>query len=334
MKYVTRWKSKYIRSYNQKFLKRCALLIKYIIIDLTNIILLTSTKTQSNINLSNCRNILFIEPKKQGYGDLLFQTPIFEYIGSRCNLDIICQAKHECILESNPFVKNTLSENNEVNFKNYDCVFYLSRSTVGENLLALKCNKASKIPLDKNLTKWAYVFDNYSHTKAWQKLFDNIFNSSNVYFLPKLYIKNTPKKENLIILVAGTENIEKGIQNIDETIEYLHKTLENTIYKLEVVGKTDQNINIPYDKKIINSINKTPYRECIDHISSAKLVIGPEGSLIHMSTTLGIPTIVGQYGRDFNKYSEIRNKNIFITEKISVPFLEKSLTEILESLSD
>jgi hypothetical protein len=63
-------------------------------------------------------------------------------------------------------------------------------------------------------------------------------------------------------------------------------------------------------------------------------VIGAEGSLIHMSTTLGVPTIIGQYGRDFNKYSEIKNKNIFITDTISVLFLEKSLIQILYSLSN
>jgi ADP-heptose:LPS heptosyltransferase len=248
-------------------------------------------------------------------------------------LDIFCQSKHKCILENNPFIKNIFIDNN-INFKKYDYVFYLSRSTVGENLLALKCKEANKIPLDKELTKWNNVFNHCSHTKAWQKIFDNIFDSTNIYHTPKLYLKNTPKKKDFIIFVAGTENINKSIQNIDEIIKYLQKTIKNTIYKLKIVGKTEHNINIPYDEKVINLINRTSYIECLEHISSAKLVIGAEGSLIHMSTTLGVPTIIGQYGRDFNKYSEIKNKNIFIIDIISVSFLEKSLIKILYSLSD
>jgi ADP-heptose:LPS heptosyltransferase len=222
----------------------------------------------------------------------LFQTPVFEHIGSKYELDIFCQSKHKCILENNPFIKNIFIDNN-INFKKYDYVFYLSRSTVGENLLALKCKEANKIPLDKELTKWNNVFNHCSHTKAWQKIFDNIFDSTNIYHTPKLYLKNTPKNRDSIIFVAGTENINKSIQNIDEIIKYLQKTIKNTIYKLKIVGKTEHNINIPYDEKVINLINRTSYIECLEHISSAKLVIGAEGSLIHMSTTLGVPTIIG-----------------------------------------
>jgi hypothetical protein len=174
MKYGVRWKLRYKKLSGHALIKRCALLFGYIVTDLINVILLKSTKTSSNIELDNHRNILFIEPQKQGYGDLLFQTPIFEYLGSRCDLDIICQVKHKCILENNPFIKNIFSGKDVGNFSRYDCVFYLSRSTVGENLIALKCKKASKVPLDKNLTMWSSAFNDHSHTKAWQKIFDNI----------------------------------------------------------------------------------------------------------------------------------------------------------------
>ncbi|OGM94986.1 hypothetical protein A2524_02755 [Candidatus Wolfebacteria bacterium RIFOXYD12_FULL_48_21] len=332
MKYTTRWKLKYAKSYKYNRVTRCAAVLRYIIIDALNVLLLFLAKKTPSIDLNTHKKILFIEPQKQGYGDLLFQTPLFQYIGSQCVLDIFCQPKHACILENNPFVMSIFSEDKAVNFNEYDCVFYLSRSTIKENILALKCSSADKVPLDGDLAIWTAAFRNYSCTKAWQIIFDSIFKKNHTYTQSALFIDRMQKNDNLIIMVAGTERKDKGIQNIEEVAQSLCRIFKGTDYTIEIVGKTEEHTTIPTNPRITNLINKISYKECMEHISSARLVIGPEGSLIHVSTSLGTPTIVGEYGRAFKMCSEITNANIFLTDTISASYIERSLPKILDGL--
>ena len=67
-------------------------------------------------------------------------------------------------------------------------------------------------------------------------------------------------------------------------------------------------------------------------MSKALIVIGPEGSLIHMSTTIGVPTIVVERGRSFNNYSSILKENIIKIDQITPDFIDKSLGKILNTL--
>ena len=77
-------------------------ILVYIFNDIGNYALRYILKpTKDKIDLIENQKILFIEPYKQGYGDLIFQTPLIE-IFSKQHLTFLIREKHSCIVENNP----------------------------------------------------------------------------------------------------------------------------------------------------------------------------------------------------------------------------------------
>lgn len=328
MSYLRRWKNKYHNHVGQGLLSRLKNLLRYIISDCANLILLKTTRRRKDIHIQKSSRVLFIEPKKQGYGDLLFQTPIFEKLGKFTKLDIFCQEKHRCILINNPNIRHIYSSPEEINFKKYQYVIYLGRSTIRENIYARKCVNAIRLPLDDNLRVWVRAFDQNSHTRAWQIVVSQKTGIDDPFNQPKLFPDQT-KKDRSIIIVGGVENSAKKIKNFNNIISYLCRIAKDLDYTLKVVGKTTESIHVPEGVNIVNLINISSYADTIQDINSADLVIGPEGSFIHVSSSLGIPTIVGEYGRSFLKYSEVKNNSTYIFKKLTTKNLESVVEKVI-----
>lgn len=306
---LKRWQIKYKKLSDTPFSQRISALVRYIFVDIVNDIFAILTPKNPRLVLSPDKHILFIEPLKQGYGDLLFQTPVFEFIGQNAQLDILVQPNHRVIIDNNPNICNVFSKIDAVNTQKYDYVIYLIHSTINENLYAFKCSNAKKVPLDIDLDVWANIFSNNSHTTAWQKLIDHFQDRTSNYSLPRLYIANKHIETTCdIVIIGGAERKEKSIKNLSGIISTISKNFPTQ--NIAIVGRTEHLTEVPNLSNVRNLINKTTYAECIDIIANAKIVIGPEGSLIHISTTLKTPTIVGEYGRSFSKYSNITGNHI------------------------
>lgn len=308
------------------FFKKLSL---YIIRDIANIILikLTTNKTEF-VEIAN-KNILFVEPQNQGFGDLLFQTPLFKVLGENSNLDVFCLKKHECIINGNEYIKNIIFSKTDIQHNKYDIVFYIGRNTVIENLVALRCKKAKRVILDINIKIWESEFKNNPDTIAWQKILSYRIGKKNYssVFLPRKFV-HSKTKTNRIIIVAGTENPDKGIKEIKELISFVLEKTANKKTEVILIGKSNEKEVYCQDKRVLNLINKG-YENSILIITQSDLVIGHEGSFIHISTTLGVPTIVIENGRPFNKYSAIRNNNIYAFNQVDTSKIEKIIDRLL-----
>ena len=101
----------------------------FIIMAFLNSILLKINILLSSNNQKQKR-VLFIEPPQQGYGDLLFQTPLFFILNNNgFTVDVLIQQKHAAIIDNNPNIKNIFYWNKnlilEVLKKEHDIVIGL-----------------------------------------------------------------------------------------------------------------------------------------------------------------------------------------------------------------
>lgn len=260
---------------------------------------------------------LFVEPYQQGYGDLIFQTPLFEAMSRRWSeIDILLNPEHEVIVEGNPFLKRILSRKSLRDLfravsTRYDTVFVLTRDTLSETLFALIKVRSRLVLMDKDLNLWNIYFKE-NHTRAWQTIYrkevdnDTIFNPARIYSVKKKKINENKKS---ICLVAGVEDKSKEIINLFDLISVISNRTRATV---TLIGK-DKNWS-HNQSSATDLVNCLSYKETLQIMRDASLVIGPEGSLVHASTTLDIPTIVIESDkRPFWKYSDIpSNQNIIV----------------------
>ncbi len=292
-------------------------IILYILRDLLNHFLVTLViKSKSNRNQSNSKRILFLEPRQQGYGDLIFQTPIFEALNrAGYEITIVIQEKHYPILENNPYISDIHYWKNirgtaAPKFCRFDYVVFLGRNTLKETLLGIKIRRAKKIILDQNLDAWRSAFSD-NHTVAWQKLMIKFFNPNLKFGKPKIYTRNKFTLQNTkIINIAVMVGIEKKEKTYPKMQELLNLLLENyPNFQFYLLGQCNKEYSSSFRKfdrgNIVNLVNKQTYSEVIESISKMSAAIGTEGSLIHVSSTLGIPTVVIEIHDYFWKYSNL-----------------------------
>jgi ADP-heptose:LPS heptosyltransferase len=80
--------------------------------------------------------------------------------------------------------------------------------------------------------------------------------------------------------------------------------------------KYENTFNYFKNKPFYYYINKLSYGETINLLSNMNLVVGTEGSLTQVSTTLHIPTIIIETGKSFWRYSNLgKTHNIKLFSK-------------------
>lgn len=327
MRYLTRWKIKFNKNINIYYL------VKYIFNDLLNIFFTKILVNKVGIELKKKDRVLFIEPKKQGFGDLLFQTTIFELLGENCMLDLLCKEEHLPIVFNNPYLNRVFIDKN-INYKKYNYVIFLSRSTLYENVLAQKCILAKKISLDKDLQLWTDTFSKNWWPVAWQILLRSKISLPFLksYLKPKLYYENH-KKSNIILLVIGVEREDKGLVGQENIIDFIYKTIDHTRWKLKIIGTSRIDVDLKKYKNIINLVNKTTYEECIKEITKSKVLIGPEGSLAHISIALNNATLI-QNSERLSLIEKSHSEDFYIFSNAHKERLEDILPKVLKRLND
>lgn len=257
--------------------------------------------------LSN-KEILFIEPVSQGFGDLLFQTPLFRSWfenGYTVNI-LLAKRGHADILKNNPYVKGIFTWNIidlfKILFTNYGSLFSLCRSSTRENLLLFFKNSSSKILPDFNLVLWEEVFLANPNTIAWQVITTQINPNLHSQGIPQIFLSESEKryisenKKGQIIIIAGVEDKFKQIPTL---MDFLSHIPDDLLERVTLIGK-GRNVNTD-GLYVKNLINKLTYREAILRIASADFIFGPEGSLVHIASVLGVKTAIWDPGRVFIK---------------------------------
>ncbi|MBI4993692.1 hypothetical protein HZC33_01910 [Candidatus Wolfebacteria bacterium] len=300
-------------------------IILFLIQNCLNIILLHINLFNSLIKREisgNC--VLFIEPPQQGYGDLFFQTPIFELLKkSGYQVQILCQAGHCDILKNNQNINKILFWNKRdllLIFKtNYKFIICLGRDKLKTNLLLLIKFFTPKYILDSNLKIWRQYFKDYNTPIAWQKLFYYFNKKTNYYNLPKIYFSQTEleqiqkiRKENqfpIIGLIIGVTNKLKEYPHWNLIINQLG----DTNYSIFLLG-VNNNLNFDVGQSnIIDLTRHSNYRDAILYMAACDIVIGAEGSLIHIASSFNKKIIVLEGSDNFYKNSFLKpNGNITI----------------------
>lgn len=318
------------------FIITCVFIVFYITRDFINSVLIYLFNKFKNEHSVEKKEVVFLEPKNQGYGDLLFQTPIFESLANAgYKISIVVQKNHLPIVKNNPNI-SAISywvdwiQLVKLSFKSRGYAVFLGRSTLTETLFGLTFFKAQKIILDKDIKLWREFFSG-NHTKAWQKLIKTYISSDLKFGKPKLYLfsRRVVDKENIRIgVIVGVDKKEKRFAGMLSLVVELGRQKNTTSY---LIGSCDNEysrifrsfISRPY----VNFINKQNYTEVVDCISSMDVVIGTEGSLAHVSTTLGIPTIILDKNNSFWNHSDLDK-----TDYVVILKPETTPSEIIENL--
>jgi ADP-heptose:LPS heptosyltransferase len=284
------------------------------------------------------KEVIFLESRQQGYGDLLFQTPIFEALSNAgYKVDVIILKKHLPIIEGNPHIEKVYFWDDWLNttilpLRKGGYVIFLGRNTIIETIFGLMFYKSEKIILDKNLEIWKDLFSQ-NHTLAWQKLIKNYldkniqFNKPKIYAIPKNQ-KNKSSHKKKVAVIVGVNKKYKRYEKIILLINLLRRRHNLEIYLIGVCDEaTEHTFKNYHDGPYKNLLNKQGYLETIQLISSVNVVIGTEGSLIHVSTTLGVPTLVIEGKNKFWRYSNLKK-----TDNIIVISKNKNPEQILQAL--
>lgn len=231
------------------------------------------------------KNILFIEPFQQGYGDLFFQTALFECL--HCNgyvVDVAARENHKVILKNNPYVNRIIdwSFRDIGQFTKRDQIIIgLGRSTIREIVLLL-AGSSEKIILDKDLNLWVQTFDQNSNTIAWQVLIRHFLEIDRVDYRPHLHFVKNNKKHSGIAIIAGIKDKTKNFCGLIKLAKIINR-------RVVLLGEGD--FSIGDYSNIENKINKLSYEETVNRMSECEVVIGPEGSLIQIASSIVPKTI-------------------------------------------
>lgn len=297
---------KYIKKYGA--ILAFILIIRYILRDLINYTLTILIKRIiGNKTSFKNKRILFIEPFQQGFGDLIFQTPIFESLNSQgYSVYVLINQNHLPIIENNFFIEKIILRGKikywiEILYTKFETIFVLSRDTIPETLIPLFKFRSQIILMDSDLKFWNEIFDG-NHTLAWQKILKKYFNKSLKFNRPMIFLESKPVVSKKIIgIIAGVDKEEKNFKNMILLIKKLK------MFNINLFGKNKEWVVMA---ETDDYVNKLTYKETIKKISECNLIIGTESSLIHVSTTLKIPTlIIENSDRPFNKYSALNNED-------------------------
>lgn len=286
----------------------------YIFRELATYFLVTiALKIKQDGRLLDNKKILFLEPKNQGYGDLIFQTPIFKALDEAgYEVSLIMKKNHEPILFRNKHISHifyweNLSYSKILQRDKYGYVIFLGRDTFSETLLGLGIFSAKKIILDQDLILWKSLFSQ-NHTLAWQELIKKHLDPNLKFSEPEIYPPRITNNEKIkkVAIVVGIIDPQKSYPQMVKLLEIL-KSRPNTSFYL--LGKGDKKQEEIFDKinqkNFTNLVNQRTYLETMELISTMDAVIGTEGSLVHVSTTVGIPTIIIEIHDQFWKYSNL-----------------------------
>lgn len=251
------------------------------------------------------KNILFIEPTKQGYGDLFFQTSLFSFLNnSGYKVSVLINKNHFHILHNNPNIENIFFWNlkNLLHiFRQEFIIVGLGKDTLKETFFMLTLYKSKKIILDRNIKLWKLVFRNNSNTIAWNVLVSKYLEITPKYPKPKIFFSKLEERNikkhksiNKIGVICGVKNKGKAFEKIDNIINLISPTK-----KILLLGRG--NYFYSGNRKVKNFINKISYRETLCKISSCAILIGVEGSLTQIASSLIPKTIILDVNKAFKK---------------------------------
>lgn len=252
-------------------------------------------KTRQLLN----KKILFIEPIGQGFGDLLFQTPLFRSWsenGYTVNI-LLAKKRHADIIRNNPYIEDVFTwsiiDLFRILFMDYESLFGLCRDSVRENLLLISKISSNKILPDFDLALWEETFLANSNTIAWQIITNKINPNLHSRGIPQIFFSKSEEryisrnKNGKIVIVVGVENKFKQMPGLTDFLSYIPN---NFLEKVVLTGR-GENYNVG-KLPVKNLINKLTYRENLLEIASADFVFGPEGSLVHAASVLGTKTAI------------------------------------------
>jgi hypothetical protein len=296
-------------------------LVLYVLRDgINDLIMLVATATNPPRDPRN-KKIIFLEPRNQGYGDLLFQTPLFEALRNNgYEVSVLVREKHSPVVLKNPSISRIyywerIGDIARAHLSGYRTIIYLGRSTLAESITGLLFFPAHRIMLDRNIASWRRAFTR-NHTRAWQILFDAYLGEDLHYPRPHLYLAHAAEQasSSRIAVIAGADKTEKRYPRMTELLEHMQTA---DAYSADLLGACDAEYAHRFDKLVSprfrNYINESTYERALKRIAGAKAVVGTEGSLVHMSAVLGIPTIVIETGGSFWKYSGIEKTSLVRT---------------------
>lgn len=332
------------RKYRYKHSKPYSLILilLYIIRNLINIFLLriNLVLSLSSMLKNHRKRILFIEPPQQGYGDLLFQTPIFSILAKRGYVvTTLMQKKHKAILKNNPNVSNIWFWNFRgifnIFFSKYDFVVGLGRDTIKTNVILLLKILNKKIIPDSNLKAWHESFNQLNPCQAWQVLVLSKLERFFDFETPRIYLSNEEnkkiktlknKKTPIILLIMNVDNKLKQYPYWQEVIDKLDQKNMYIALKNANEAKLTESI-----KRSVRYLSTDSYRKAILTIAASDIVVGVEGSLIHIAAALGKKLIVLEANNSFRKQTfltELNNSRI-ISHHVCQPWYHTDLKKTL-----
>ncbi|MBI2278657.1 MAG: hypothetical protein HYU81_01175 [Candidatus Brennerbacteria bacterium] len=242
-------------------------------------------------NLRGIKNILFVEPLKQGYGDIFFQTGLFEnWKRDGYRVSILTTRGHAQILENNPNIDSIhiWSFRSRFQFIRGNCILVgLGRDTLRETLLMLFSLRAAVIVFDRDLKAWRDIFGKFGNTLAWQKLSEHYLGTKFYEYEPKIFFSTNEKeliyskrKHKRIGVIAGVEDTSKSFEKTESLVHKINKR-RNAV---ALLGKGNGAIRV--SPKVINFVNRLSYRETLIELASCHTAVGAEGSLIQIASSL------------------------------------------------
>ncbi len=237
--------------------------------------------------------LIFIEPYKQGFGDLFYQTALFEFLEkNNKRVVVVCRKKHIPIINNNTFIKciykYSITDVLKLTLREKGTLIVLGRSTLYENIIALLNIRKKIIFLDKDLNMWTDYLKKYERPLFWQKIIQNILAiESNHYFSPHIDIKDIKENKYEICIVAGVQDNSKFF-DFTKVISALDKR-KNVV----LVGRTKNKFIKNYNKEgVLNTVNRKSYIEGLEIVKNSQIIIGSEGSIVQIALSMGKPVYV------------------------------------------
>lgn len=286
------------------------------------------------------KTMLFIEPPQQGYGDILFQIPLFSILKKAgFIIDILIKKNHEAIIEYNPNIRNVFYWNQsgfiQAISQKHNIIIGLGRDTIKSNAIMFFKLFTKKIIPDANLELWRSIFAKNNPSIAWQKIIlENLIGNFTTE-LPKIYFskkelllinqKELRNKRRILFIVQANNKLKKYPLWID-VIKNLN-SVNDQIFILNAEGDL-KNKAIEAEFYILNTQS---YRDAILEIAKSDIIIGTEGSLIHIATALQKKIIALEADFSFKKQTFLNNLNNIkiLNNHICKQWYDKNKQEII-----
>lgn len=251
------------------------------------------------------KKILFIEPLKQGYGDIFFQTSLFDSLHkSGYEVNVLIKKDHDQILLNNPNVTKlyfwSIDDISKIISSKF-LIVSLGRSTLRETFLFLCSFWSDKIFLDRDTKKWSNIFLENPNTLAWVIITEYYLKIKLETPLPQIYFSEEEKatvtsnrSQHKVGVVYGVMDNRKKSSEIERIIELLPGSKDIILF-----GKGKQSYS--GKRKVNKLVNKLSYRQTLVELSTCETLIGTEGSLTQISASLIPNTLVIDNGGKFRE---------------------------------